>query len=147
VSDRRYSELAPDQAVTIQVDGYPDLTFTGAVTKIQPAIDQGTRTFKVTVGVANPKELLKPGMFARVDIVTDYHPDALVMPMAAALEEEGKYLAVAVRDGHAHRTEITLGFRDGDKVEVLSGLEEGDQVVLEGAYALAQGAPVRISGE
>jgi HlyD family secretion protein len=147
VSDRRFSELKLGQPVTISVDGYPELPFKGTVKKIQPAIDPMTRTFKVTVGVANPEELLKPGMFARTEIEIGYHPDALVMPRAATLEEEGKFYAVAVRDNKAQRVEIVLGFRDGDRFEVLSGLSEGDQVVLEGAYALAEGAPVHVSEE
>jgi len=147
VSDRRFSELKLGQPVRITVDGYPDREFQGTVKKIQPAIDPMTRTFKVTVGVANPDELLKPGMFARAEIQIGYHENTLVMPRAALLEEEGKYYAVAVRNGRTHRAEISLGYRDGDMIEVLSGLVEGDQVVLEGAYALAQDAPVRISGE
>jgi membrane fusion protein (multidrug efflux system) len=147
VSDKRFSELKHGQPVTISVDGYPDMEFNGEVMKIQPVIDPMTRTFKVTVGVANPKELLKPGMFARAEIQIDYHDNTLVMPRAALLEEEGKYYAVAIREGRAYRTEISLGYRDGDRIEALDGLLEGDLVVLEGAYALAQDAPVQIAGE
>jgi len=147
VSDKRFSDLKLGQDATISVDGYPGMEFLGKVKKIQPAIDPMTRTFKVTVGIANPDESLKPGMFARARIQIGYHADALVMPRTASLEEEGRYYAVAVRDGKAHRTEIELGFRDGDRIEVLSGLLEGDRVIVEGAYALAQGAPVQISGE
>lgn len=147
VSDRRFSQLKQGQEASITVDGYPGENFNGLVKKIQPLIDPMTRTFKVTVEVANPDEMLKPGMFARAEIRTDYHADALVMPRAALLEEEGKYYAVAVRDGKAHRVEISRGFQDGDRIEVLSGLVQGDLVVIEGAYALAQDAPVQISGE
>ncbi len=147
VSDKRFSELKLGQTVNIAVDGYPEKSFAGTVKKIQPAIDPMTRTFNVIVGIANPEELLKPGMFARAQIETDYHPQALVMPRSAALEEEGKYYAVAVRESKACRVEITLGFQDGDRLEVLDGLSEGEQVVLEGAYALAEGAPVQIARE
>lgn len=147
VSDKRFSELKLGQPVNIAVDGYPHESFEGTVKNIQPSIAPMTRTFNVIVGLANPEELLKPGMFARAEIEIDHHPQALVMPRSAALEEEGNYYAVAVRDNKAHRVEITLGFRDGDRVEVLGGLSEGEQVVLEGAYALAEGAPVQISGE
>jgi RND family efflux transporter MFP subunit len=147
VSDKRFSALKLEQPVIITVDGYPEKSFTGTVKKIQPAIDPMTRTFKVTVRVANPEELLKPGMFARAEIEIGYHPDSLVMPRVALLEEEGKYYAVAIRENKANRVEVTLGFRDGEKIEVLSGLAEGDRVVLEGAYALAEGAPVQITGE
>jgi membrane fusion protein (multidrug efflux system) len=147
VSDKRFSELKVGQAAPVSVDGYPNMEFDGEVKKIQPTINPMTRTFKVTVGVANPEELLKPGMFARADIQIDYHDNTLVMHRAALLEEEGKYYAVAVRDGRAYRAEISPGYRDGDFIEVLDGLVEGDQVVLEGAYALAQDAPVQIAGE
>jgi membrane fusion protein (multidrug efflux system) len=147
VSDKRFSELKVGQAAAVSVDGYPNNEFDGEVKKIQPTIDPMTRTFKVTVGVANPEELLKPGMFARAEIQIDYRKNALVMRRAALLEEEGKYYAVAVRDGRAYRAEISPGYRDGDLIEVRDGLLEGDQVILEGAYALAQDAPVEISGE
>jgi len=147
VSDRRFSEVKLDQKAIVIVDGYPDLTFAGNVKKIQPAIDPATRTFKVTIGVDNPEELLKPGMFARTSIEVGFHPDALVIPKAALLEEEGKYLAVVVRKGRVHRGEVIPGYLDGERVEVLSGLSEGEQVVLEGAYGLAQDALVQVSGE
>ena len=147
VSDKRFSELKLGQSVSIVVDGYPDREFGGTVKQIQPRIDPATRTFKVTVGVSNPDQLLKPGMFARAEMEIGYHPDSLVMPRAALLEEEGRYFVVAVRNKQAHRAEITLGFQDGDSIEVLSGLSEGEQLVLEGGYALAQGAAVRVSGE
>jgi membrane fusion protein (multidrug efflux system) len=146
VTDKRFSETQIGQLATISVDGYPGREFEGKVERIQPAIDPTTRTFKVTIGVDNPKELLKPGMLARVEITVNHHPDALIMPKSALLEEEGKYLVVAVRDGRAERLEIVPGFQDGERLEVLSGLVEGDQVVTEGAYGLAHGAAVRVSG-
>lgn len=147
VSDKRFSEVKLDQPTIIKVDGYPDLQFTGKAKRIQPAMDPMTRTFKVTVGLANPEGLLKPGMFARTEIEVGHHPDALVIPKSASLEEEGKYFVVAVRDGRAHRVEIVPGFQDLDRIEVLSGLSEGEQVVTEGAYGLAQNAMVQVSGE
>lgn len=147
VSDKRFSELKLGQPVIVRVDGYPDDEFIGAVKKIQPAVDPVTRTFKVTAEAANPGERLKPGMFARAEIEVGYHENALVMPKAATLEEEGRYFAVAVKDDRARRTAIELGYQDGDLIEVVSGLSEGDLVVLEGAYALAEGAPVQVSGE
>jgi membrane fusion protein (multidrug efflux system) len=147
VSDTRFSETQIGQDAKISIDGYPGVEFTGKIIRIQPSIDPATRTFRVTIGVANPKELLKPGMLARAEIEVGLHPDALIIPKSASIEEEGKYFAIAVRNGKVERLEITTGFRDGEKVEALSGLLEGDQVVIEGAYGLAQGAAVRVSGE
>ncbi len=147
VSDTRFSEIRLGQPAVISVDGYPDMTFNGKIERIQPAIDPMTRTFKVTIKMENPKGLLKPGMLARADIEVGLHPDSLVIPKAASIEEEGKYYVASVKDGKVDRCEVALGYQDGEKVEVLSGLSEGDQVVTEGAYGLAQGAAVRVSGE
>jgi len=147
VSDTRFSETRLGQDATISIDGYPNMEFGGKIIRIQPAIDPATRTFRVTIGVANPEEVLKPGMLARAEIEVGLHSDALIIPKSASIEEEGKYFVVAVRNGKVDRLEITSGFRDGEKVEILSGLREGDQVVVEGAYGLAQGAAVRVIGE
>lgn len=147
VSDKRFSELKLGQPVIVRVDGYPGEEFVGTVTKIQPAVDPTTRTFTVTAEVANSDERLKPGMFARAEIEVGYRENALVMPKAATLEEEGRYFAVAVKNDRARRTAIELGYQDGDLIEIVSGLSEGELVVLEGAYALAEGAPVQVSGE
>jgi membrane fusion protein (multidrug efflux system) len=146
VTDKRFSETEIGQFATISVDGYPGREFEGKVERIQPAIDPTTRTFKVTIGIDNPEELLKPGMLARVEITVNHHLDSLIMPKSALLEEEGKFFVVAARDGRAARLEIIPGFQDGERLEVLSGLVEGDQVVTEGAYGLAHGAAVRVSG-
>jgi RND family efflux transporter MFP subunit len=147
IGDKRFCDLKLGQPASVKVDGYPDREFEGTVKKIQPAIDPFTRTFQVTLGVDNPEELLKPGMFARAVIEVDYHPDALVMPKSALLEEEGKYMAVVVKDDKAHRVGIQPGFVEGEKLEVLSGLAEGDRVVVEGAYGLGEGALVKVAEE
>ncbi|GAB4347871.1 MAG: efflux RND transporter periplasmic adaptor subunit [Candidatus Abyssubacteria bacterium] len=147
IGDKRFCDIKLGQSADIKIDGYPDREFKGVVKKIQPAIDPFTRTFKVTLGVENPEELLKPGMFARTVIEVDYHPDALVIPKSALLEEEGEYLAVVVNDNKAHRVGIQPGFIEGEKVEILSGLAEGDLVVMEGAYGLGEGALVNVAEE
>jgi RND family efflux transporter MFP subunit len=147
VSDKLFAEIKLGQTATVSVDGFTGPDFKGKIKEIQPSIDPMTRTFKVTIGVDNPRELLKPGMFARATIEVGSHSAVLIIPKAATIEEEGKFYAVAVRNGKADKVEIVPGFRDGDQVEALSGLSDGDQVVIEGAYGLAKGAAVRISGE
>jgi membrane fusion protein (multidrug efflux system) len=146
VSDKRFSETGLGQTAIVTVDGYPGAVFTGTVVKIQPAIDPMTRTFQATIRIDNPQELLKPGMLARAEIEVGLHQNALVIPKSASLEEEGKYYVVAVMNGKVDRREIIPGFLDGEKLEALSGVSEGDQVVIEGAYGLAQGAIVKVSG-
>ena len=89
---------------------------------------------------------LRPGMFARVFVETERREGALVVPKAAlSLESIGDTVYVAA-DGVASRREVELGFRQGDLVEVLSGIEEGEQVVVVGQDGLSAGTPLQILG-
>ncbi len=106
-------------------------------------VDAATGTIKVTLQV-DPRDLLRPGMFARVFIETDTRDDALVIPKAAlSLESIGDTVFVAI-DGVAARREVVLGFEEGDFVEVASGVEEGEAVVVIGQDGLSDGTPIRI---
>ena len=92
------------------------------------------------------KEKLRPGMFASVFLETETRDGALVIPKTAlALESIGDTVYV-MSDGVAERREVTLGFREGDAVEILSGLEEGEQVVSVGQDGLSDGTPIQVLG-
>jgi multidrug efflux pump subunit AcrA (membrane-fusion protein) len=86
-------------------------------------------------------------MFARVFVETDTRPDTLVIPKSAlSLESLGDTVYVAA-NGKADRREVDLGFREGDFVEALSGVDEGEQVVVVGQDGLSDGTPVRVLSE
>jgi HAE1 family hydrophobic/amphiphilic exporter-1 len=113
----------------------------GKIAAIAPTVDPRTRTTQVKVA-PDPAAMakLKPGMFAQITVESARKPNALVIPRAALLAGTDPAVFV-VADGHAKRVPVELGLRDRDKVEVLKGVTEGEQVVLDAAN-LRDGAPV-----
>jgi HlyD family secretion protein len=115
------------------------------VTVVSPATDPASTTVQVWAEAANPGERLKPGTSVRLSIVTETIPRAVVIPTAAILPGEGGGAAVLVvgADSTVHRKTIETGARDGDKVQILSGVSAGEQVVTAGGVGLDDNAKVR----
>ena len=119
----------------------------GEITLIAPALHPVTRTAAVEISLANEDGALMPGMLAQVDVVLDRHVDAIVIPARAALlsattGEDGRAEVYIVRSGRSRLRSVRLGARQGDDVEVLDGLEDGESVVVEGQHLLHDDMPV-----
>jgi len=116
---------------------------------VSPAVDPNSTTVQVWVEIANPEARLKPGVSVHVTIVASTIKDAVVAPTVALLpaEEGGTQAIVVGADGVAHVRKIETGMRDGDKVQILSGLKPGEQVVTVGGLGLADGAKVQVQKE
>jgi len=126
------------QAVKVTIPAFPESTFYGKVTLITSVVDPDTRTVKVRTEVPNRDGRLKPDMFASVEIVTAAKRTAISIPLSAVLEDGGKQV-VFVADGNEYKEkEVTLGLKSEDRVEITSGLNEGDKVVVKGNYLLLQ---------
>ena len=121
----------------------------GKVIVVSPAVDPNSTTVQVWVETANPGERLKPGVSVHVTIVARTIKDALVVPAAALLpaEEGGTQADVVGTDGVVHVRKIETGVRDGDNVQVLSGLKPGERVVTVGGLGLEDGAHVKVERE
>ena len=145
VPERELSKLRPNQSAYLTVEAFPGERFEASVLRISPVIDAATGTLKVTLAVRS-RDKLRPGMFARVFVETERRAGALVIPKAAlSLDSIGDTVYVAVGE-RASRREVTLGFSEGDAVEVLSGLEEHERVVVVGQDGLSEGTPIAILG-
>jgi RND family efflux transporter MFP subunit len=134
-------------ATDVEVDAYPGESFTGRIARISPVLDPATRTFPIEIEIPNSSFRLKPGMYARVGITTEQKPSALVVPANALVDiggERGVLLAQA--DNTAAFREVEVGIEEDQRVEILSGLEEGDRVVTTGAAALRNGDPFLLTG-
>ena len=128
----------------IIVDAYPDQVHQGTVTRITPFLNPETRSADVEIEIANPNQVLKPGMFARVKIDARITRDALSIPRSALLTrgiQKGVYLLT--EDMATVFQPIEIGQIKGDVVEVLHGLEEGVEIVGAGAQNLNEGDRVR----
>ncbi|MBU1700112.1 MAG: efflux RND transporter periplasmic adaptor subunit [Candidatus Eisenbacteria bacterium] len=146
VPEKRMMQLCAGQQARITVDPAPDRVFPATVRMINPGVDPSSGTVKVTLDVPSAGGLLKPGMFATVRIVTDLRENTLIIPKKSLVLETDDDDVFAVRDGRAQRVRIKLGYTDGDRVEVLSGLTPDDRVITVGHEGLKEGAAVRDVG-
>lgn len=146
VPETQLAVLEAGQPASLRVDAMPGREFTAHVDRINPAVDAKTGTFKVVVQADDPQHKLRPGMFARVRIVHDVRQDALLVPRAAIVNEDGRDYVFTVQDGTAKRTDVTLGLTDDQKVQIQSGLKAGATVVTVGQNSLRDGSKVSIAG-
>ncbi len=125
------------QPARIRVETFKDKTFTGHVTKISPmgVEKDNVTTFEVRVSINNPGGELKAEMTANAEIVLDEHKNTLMIPEGAILYDKDKHASTQVPDPKAkdgmRKVALNIGISNGAKTEVLSGLKEGDQVVLQ----------------
>ena len=133
-----------DDATIAPSDGSEDVT--GKVIVVSPAVDANTTTVQVWVEAVNPKERLKPGASVRVSIVAAKVPNAVVVPPAALLPTaEGETVVMVVgSDSLAHEKKVEIGIREPDKVQIVSGVSPGEQVITVGGLGLEDKAKVTI---
>jgi membrane fusion protein (multidrug efflux system) len=131
--------------VHFSVKAFSEKRFSGPLQFISPTADPSTRNVKMKAVVQNSNDRLKPGYFAEVTIHTGENPHALVIPESGLFSQEGKFFAFVVQDGVAHRKEVEAGHRFDGKVEILKGIQEGDQVITTGHEQLSEGTRVKAS--
>ena len=128
----------------IRVEAYPERIFEGKVEKINSALDLSTRTLQAEIYIPNADRSLKPGMFANVDLVLLERPQALVIPREAVLEGDREMSVFVVEAKQPVRKLITIGYEQDRMVEVLKGLNEGDQVIIKGQQLIRNGSTIRV---
>lgn len=159
IIERQIPEIQAGQTALLSVTAYPGEIFAGKVNRVNPALNPLTRTASAEIRVPNPDHRLRPGMFSNVKVILDRHDNVVVVSKASILEKtrleyEGGKLSTArvvtdhfvfvVEDGHAHIRPVTVGFVQDNKTEIVSGLEEGEQVVIVGQHQLEDDDPVKI---
>jgi len=128
--------------ITLTVDALPGQTFSGKVHAIDPVVDPVSRNVRVRARIANPAGNLKPGMFARATADLGGKTSAILLPEQVIVPRpDGNYVFLAV-NGKAELRKVTLGKRDPGRVEIVSGVQAGDTVVLDGQIKLRPGVPV-----
>jgi len=144
VPERQLGKLRPGLAAKLIVDASSTDPFTGRIKRISPVIDRATGTVKVTVEVRDPSRRLKPGMFARINIIYDVHENVLTAPKDAIISEDRENAVFVVRDSVAYRQVVTTGYVNTTAIEVLTGLKPGDTIVTTGKASLKDSAKVQI---
>jgi RND family efflux transporter MFP subunit len=124
----------------VRINAYADKTFSAALTTIYPTLNAETRTVPVRLELANPGGLLKPGMFAQLELAAGARNKVLTVPMSAVIDSGARQmLLVQVGDASAGRfepREVKLGARSENYLEVLSGLSEGEMVVTSANFLI-----------
>lgn len=147
VPELEMGSLKIGQKVLVNADALLDKQFDGTIKRISPVVDPASGTIKVTVDLSKNSAELVPGIFIRAKIVVDTHENAIILPKRALVKREDRIHVFIVSDGAAREGELSTGYADGETVEVLSGLEAGDLVVVDGQSRLKNGAMVRIIEE
>jgi multidrug efflux pump subunit AcrA (membrane-fusion protein) len=147
------AHLAQSEAVLLKVGNSAEIELAGLaepikakVTLVSPALDPGSTTVEVWVIADKPNPALRPGMNARVNVIAKSEENALVVPAAAVYnsEENGDYVMLAGSDKKAHVAKVKVGIKNKELVQIESGVQENDSVIIVGGYALPDGTPVEI---
>ncbi|MGH9868736.1 MAG: efflux RND transporter periplasmic adaptor subunit [Candidatus Polarisedimenticolia bacterium] len=144
VPERISAGVREGLAVRLTVEGTPGER-EGIVARLSPAVDEGSRTLMVEATVPNEDGSLRPGSFARADVVIESSQDSLVVPQSALLTFAGIEKVIVVEDGRSVERRVRTGRRLEGKVEILDGLRAGESVVVEPGN-LVGGQAVRVVG-
>jgi membrane fusion protein, copper/silver efflux system len=122
---------------TVRINAYPDKTFTGRITYVYPTLKPETRTIPVRVELANPGQLLKPAMFAEVELAAGGKGNVLTVPSSAVIDSGVRRIVlVQLDEGRFEPREVQLGARSDDYVEVLKGVKDGERVVVAANFLI-----------
>jgi RND family efflux transporter MFP subunit len=143
VPEREGSGVRAGHAVTLTVEGDPTV-YRGRVVRLSPIVQEQNRTLMIEAEVPNEHGFLRPGAFARVDILTEVSQPVVTVPASAIIVFAGVEKVLIVRQGRTAEVKVTTGRRLGEDVEIIDGLKRGDAVVARPGN-LVGGQPVTVT--
>ena len=140
VAEQDIASLKVGARATVKINAYPDKSFQAALTTIYPTLNAETRSVPVRLELANPGGLLKPGMFAEVQLAVGTQHKVLTVPLSAVIDSGARQVLLVqkgeAKDGRFEPREVRLGARSDNYLEVLQGLREGEQVVVAANFLI-----------
>ena len=167
ISEGSFASTSVGDPVQVRSDALPGKVYLGKVAAVYPTAATGSRTFSLRVNIPNPRNELRPGMFARGSLLTDVHRNVVVVPVTALMAQQQNGLAAnTTSQGEASSTTslsrqqvflvgpgnkavaqpVTIGAVSGDKAEITSGLKPGDRLITTGQGLLQPGQAVAVQG-
>jgi len=143
-TEKDMPRIRKGQPVRFIADAYPDRVFRGMVSRISQSIDLQSRTIPVEIEVPNPGHLLKPGLFAKAEIVLAVHQGSLSLPIDAVAEYDSMKYVYVIREGIAYRQAVETGIVEDSRIEIRKGITSSDKVVKVGWQNLTEGAKVEV---
>jgi RND family efflux transporter MFP subunit len=149
VEESRIGQVKDGQSAALRVATYPGQDFPGVVTSIAPVADKDSHTFIVKVTPVDGDNLLRSGMYADLSLLVEQKEATLLVPRSAVSDSQGdgqQVVYVLQDDATVRRQPVTIGLEqaDSDRLEILSGLTAGQQVVIAGQGSLEDGVKVEV---
>ena len=150
VAERFISKMRIGLPARITTDAYPGKIFNGSIREISPVVDPASRTLEIKLHVTDPQHVLKAGMFAGVKLITEEKKNIVKIPAETLLSRFGQtYVFVVHGSGSSgeksvEKRVVTAGLRIDNQVEIVKGLEAGEEIVIRGQSLLADGTPVKV---
>jgi len=145
VTERDYQNLKPGKTATVTTDAIPDKSFEAVVYRMAPFFQSASRTAAVEIALRNNSRLLKPGMFARINITLNSDGNARVVPSAALVEKDGKFSLFVVGDSsRVKHVPVQVGINDGKYAQILSPADLDGQIVTLGQHLLKDGSTITV---
>lgn len=139
------SILSPGLKVRVKFDAYPKQYYWGIISAISPEVDEEQKTIPIYIKIDNSEKKFYPGMHAEIDIEYNVQENTIKVPRDAVLNREGRYLVFVAEEDMAIWKYVTLGIMNDEEVEILSGIEEGAQVIVEGQLTLAHQSRIQVT--
>jgi membrane fusion protein (multidrug efflux system) len=130
------------QTMTLRVESFPERAFTGRVVRIGASLNEQTRALTVEAEVANPSNLLRPGMFAKSNLITAKDAPAVMVPRRSVQIIAGLNKVFVIENGRVSERIVKTGATDGDMIEVVEGVKSGEVVATSNLDKLQDGAVV-----
>lgn len=134
--------LRVGQEAVVRVDALPDRRLVGTIDFVAYKADPATKTFQARVLIDNLERDIRPGMIARVAFLRRIVPNAVVAPLSALVDKGGERIVFVEKDGVAHARTVSIGVLEGDRVQITSGLEPGDDLIVTGQTEVEEGTRV-----
>lgn len=145
VEQENISLIKPGMRAGVTVDAYPGQTFTGVVDIINPVASKSARVFETKIKISNKERLLKPGMFAKVEIKTGGDKEVVAVPRDALTDKEGLYFVFVAGEGKAERRQVEIGQMIDQQVEIKSGLNPGQRIIVTNVNKLKDQDLIKIA--
>jgi len=143
VPAKEFNKLKPDQAVDLTLESN-GTRLRGRIKLVSPVIDPSSGTIKVTIEIPSYPRGVRPGDFAQVSIVTERRPGRTLVPKTALVNDRGEQVVYVSADSTAERRVVEIGFQDENNAEIVSGVSDGEHVIVKGQRTLKHGSPIRI---
>ena len=144
ISEKDISKIKEGQKVSLEIDAFPEEKFQGEVVSKGVAVDQISKTLEVKIEILQPEMDIPVGVFARGDILVKTNQDALVIPSSALTRKRDGIYVYVIEEGIARQKEVVLGIIQDERVEILKGLSEKEEIVVLGNQELEDGLKVDV---